>query len=327
MKILVINKDEISWVITMTEAIEAAREALRIYSTGETDIPLRSTVAVEKWKGQALFMPGYAQDSDALGMKIVSVYPGNPAKGIPGVPSTMILLDSETGQVNALLDGTSLTQLRTGAMAGVATELLAKPLARKFVLIGTGGQAKSQLEAVLCVRPIEEVWITSQNPEHARSFLDSLPDYPGVRFYLAQDPAEAIRSADIITTVTTSLDPVFSGADIGPGTHLNAMGSYTPQMSEIPELVLEKAAKIYVDTLDAFTESGDFQKPLARGTFDPDRLTGELGRLIAGEIPGRTDEAEITFFESTGNAILDLVTAKKIYEKAVALGMGTWIEL
>ena len=327
MQILVLNKTEIGQIFTMREAIDAAAEAMRMYSSGQTDIPLRSNINIEKFQGQALFMPGYVAESDALGLKVVSVYPGNPGKGIPGVPSTMILLNSATGQVNALMDGTSLTQLRTAAMAGVATDLLARSDAKKFVLIGTGGQAQSQLEAVLSVRSIDEVQIYSRDPDHAKAFVERLPDYPGVRIQTVQSLDEAIAGADIVTTVTTALEPVFDGALIKPGTHINGMGSYTPQMSEIPELVLQRASKLYVDTMDAFTESGDFQKPLLNGTFDQTKLTGELGCLIAGEIHGRESDDEITFFESTGNASLDLVTAQKIYDKALLLGLGTWIEL
>lgn len=327
MRILVLNKTEIGQVITMAQAIDGAKEALLIYSTGEKDIPVRSNIAVSPWQGEALFMPGYVKDSDALGLKIVSVYPGNPRQGLPGVPSTMILLDSATGQVNALLDGTCLTQLRTAAVAGLATDLLARPDAHQFVLIGSGGQAQSQLEAVLTVRPISKVLVYSQDPDHAERFVANLPEYPGVEVKVAKNIEAAIAEADIITAVTTAKDPVFSGELIKPGTHINGMGSFTPQMSEIPELVLQKAHKLYVDTLDAFLESGDFQKPLLKGSFSREQLTGELGHLIAGNIPGRSDDQEITFFESTGNAILDLVTAKKIYDKAIARGIGTWVEL
>ena len=327
MKILVLNKEEIKRVITMPEAIAAAREALESYAAGEKDIPLRSSIAVDQWQGQALFMPGYAKESDALGLKVVSVYPENPAKGLPGVPSTMLLLDSQTGQVNALMDGTSLTQLRTGAMAGAASAALSRPESSVFALIGSGGQARSQLEAVLAVRPIKHVFLCSRNPEHARAFARSLPGYPGATIEVMESIEEAIAQADIITTVTTAKEPVFSANAVKPGTHINAMGSYTPAMSELPEQLLERAAKLYVDTMDAFTESGDFQKPFRKGSFDADRLTGEIGRLFAGEIPGRENPEEITLFESTGNAILDLVTAKKIYDKAISLGIGTWIEL
>ncbi len=327
MKILVLNREEMNQVMTMKEAVAAAREALTIYSTGEKDIPFRSNIRIEKGQGNALFMPGYVSDLDALGLKIVSVYPENPRKGIPGVPSTMILLDSETGQVSAIMDGTCLTQLRTGAMAGAATATLAREDAEKFVLIGAGGQAESQLEAVLSVRDIKEVHVFSRDPDHARAFARSHDNHPGVRIRAGDDLDLAISQADIITAVTTSLEPVFDGSRVRPGTHINGMGSFTPDMSEIPQEVLGQSARIYLDSMDCLIECGNFQKPMKAGNFDPHEITGEVGELLAGRKPGRESEKDVTFFSSTGNAILDIVTAKKIYDQARAKGMGTWIEL
>lgn len=327
MKVLLLNQEEMQSIISMAEVIEADKQALDIYSNGEKDIPLRINLDVPEHEGQSLYMPGYAAKAKALGVKIVSVYPRNIEKGITSVPSTMVLVDDVTGQVNCLMDGTYLTQLRTGAVSGAATDLLAKKDAENFLLIGTGGQAAGQLEAVLCVRPIKTVKVFDVNLERAKEFAANMSKKFGVDVQASENLDEDVKNADIITAVTTAKQAVFNGTLVKPGAHINGVGSYTPEMSEIPEEVLQKSGKIYVDTVDAVTESGDFQKPLAAKTFDESRITGELGELIAGNKPGRENDDEITFFETTGNAILDIVVAKKIYDNAMEKKVGNFVDL
>lgn len=327
MKILVLDRADMDRVITMEQAVDAAREAFITYSTGVNDIPLRSSIQVSHWNGNALFMPGFVPDSDALGLKIVSVYPDNSEKGIPAVPSTMILLDSKTGQVSAILDGTHLTALRTGAMAGAATAALARKEAEKMVLIGAGGQAKSQLEAVLSVRDIKEVQVFSRHLDRARVFADKHDHYPGVKVRAGEDLDRAVSEADILTAVTTSRSPVFDGSRVKAGAHINGMGSFTPEMAEVPEEVLQRAGRIYLDSFDCLTECGDLRQPIQSGAFEEARITGEIGELLAGRKPGRDHAEQITFFAATGNAILDIVTAKKIYDQAIERNIGRWIEL
>lgn len=327
MKILLLSKEDMKRVITMAEAIQADKDALAIYSCGEKDIPLRTNLDIKEFEGQSLYMPGYAKAVNALGVKIVSVYPNNTEKGIPSVPSTMVLMDDKTGQVNALMDGTYLTQLRTGAVAGAATDLLARKDAKKFVLIGTGGQAASQLEAVLAVRSIREVKVFSRHIPKAEEFAQAMKKKFGIDISVSTNLNKDIQSADIITAVTTAKNPVFDGSFLKPGVHINGVGSYTPEMCEIPPEVLEQAAKIYVDTKDAIKESGDFQSLIVKDRFNLARVTGELGELIEGNSPGRENDQEITFFKTTGNAILDIVVAKKIYDNAKLEGLGNLVDL
>lgn len=327
MKLLVLDRTDMAGVMGMEQAVAAAREAMVTYSTGTTDIPLRSSIEVDQWAGNALFMPGFVPGADALGLKIVSVYPENAEKGIPAVPSTMILLNSHTGEVSALMDGTYLTALRTGAMAGAATDALAREETERMVLIGAGGQALHQLEAVLSVRAIREVEVFSRRPERAEAFVGAHDHFPGVRVKAGRDLDEAVGRADVITAVTTSTGPVFDGRKVRPGTHINGMGSFTPAMAEVPEELVQRADLIYLDSRDCLAECGDLRQPIEKGTLDLGRITGELGELLAGRTPGREDPEQITFFAATGNAILDIVTARKIYDQAVARGIGRWIEL
>ena len=333
MKIRVLNQQDMQKVFTMEEAIKAAGDALAMYSAGNTDIPLRANINVAEHGGNSLYMYGYAAPAQALGVKIVSVYSGNAAKGLPVVPATMVLLNSATGQVCALMDGTYLTRARTGAVAGAATQLLARKDCKVFALIGTGGQAEGQLEAVLTVRPgLEKVLVYSRNFEKADAFAKARAAKFGEKFSVeitaAHSSEEAVKDADIITAVTTANNAVFDGRLIKKGVHINAMGSYTPDMAEIDEYIVTTANKIYTDTNEGvISESGDIIQPMEKGTFRESDITGELGQAINGAVAGRESDDELTLFESVGTAVLDIVTAQRIYERAEELNVGSVIEL
>lgn len=331
MKIRVLNEENIKEIMSMKDAIEADKLALKIFSNKDADIPLRANIDVPEHNGQSLYMYGYAAPASASGVKIVSVYPDNIKKGLNTVPSTMINLNSETGEVNCLMDGTYLTRLRTGAVSGAATDILARKDSKIFALFGTGGQAESQLEAILNVRDIEEVRVFDLSKERAEDFAkrmqDKFKDEFTFEIKAVDSSKEAIEDADIITCVTTAKNPVFDAENLKKGTHINAVGSYTPEMSEISEQTLLKADKIYVDTPDAAKESGDILKPIQNSSFDLEDITGELGEVISNKKVGRENDDEITFFETTGNAILDLVVSQKIYEGAKEKNIGSIIEL
>lgn len=332
MKILVLNEKDMRSVLTMEEAVKADRDALSLYSAGESNIPLRANLDVPEHNGQSLYMYGYAAKAHALGVKIVSTYPDNIDKGIPSVPATMVLLNSETGETCSFMDGTYLTRLRTGAVSGLATEILSRKDSKIFAVIGTGGQAQGQIEAVLTVRPeIELVKVYDLNTERAKVCAEQMTalfkgKFPA-KFEAASSSAEAVKDADIITTITIAKDPVFDGRLVKKGAHINGVGSYTPELSEIDEYIITHADKIYMDTPDALEESGDFIKPINKGIFSADKITGELGAVINGDVIGRESDDEITFFETTGSAVLDIVTAQRIYEKAIEKGVGQFIEL
>lgn len=332
MKITLLREADIRAAFTMSDAVVAAADALAAYSAGGCAIPLRANLNVPEHNGQSLYMFGYAPQADALGVKIVSVYPDNIAKGLTSVPATMVLLNEATGEVCALIDGTWLTRLRTGAVAGAATQLLARKDAALGALFGTGGQAETQLEAMLTVRPgIREVRVFDVVTERAQAFADKmtaqLSDRFAAKILAATSSDDAIDQADIVTTVTTSSRPVFNGAYLKDGAHVNAVGAYTPTMQEIDATVLQRAGKFYVDTRDgALRESGDFLIPLAAGQITHAAVTGELGELVAGKTPGRESDNEITVFETVGSAVLDVVTAKRIYARAAELGIGQSIE-
>ena len=331
-EILILKESDISSMITMSDIIEADKEALSIYSSQKSNIPLRSNLNVPEFNGQCLFMNGYAAPAKALGVKIVSVYPDNINKNIPSVPATMVLVNAETGMVNSLIDGTYLTRLRTGAISGLATDILSRKDSKIFALFGTGGQAVTQLEAVLTVRNIEEVRVFDISKERAEEFAKKMSDKFGKKFnvkiFAAESSDAAIDNADIITTVTTSKKPVFDANKVKKNVHINGVGSYTPEMQEIPGDILVKANKIFVDTRDgAINESGDLINPIKDGLIKKEKINGELGEVINGVIKGRENDDEMTFFKTTGSAVLDLVAAQKIYEMAKVKKVGQMVDL
>ena len=328
MEIKVINKAIIDDVYTMLDAIQANKEALAIYSRNGSIIPLRTNIDVTAFEGQSLYMPGYAADAHALGVKIVSVYPNNIAKGIPSVPSTMVLIDDETGQVIALLDGTYLTQVRTGAVAGAATDLLARQDSKVFTIFGAGGQAESQVDAVLAVRDIEQVYVCDLDEARREAFAAHIAEKHHVKAEAAASAEDAVRQSDIITCVTTTRRPLFDASWLKAGAHVNGIGSYTPEMQEIPAEAILNADGVYVDTFDGvLNEAGDFIKPISEGMFTNKIITGELGDVVNGTVVGRKDASQITVFKSTGSAVMDVVNARRIYEKALAHNAGDSINL
>lgn len=323
---LLLTKKDIKQIFTMQDAVEADKQAFRIYSEGGSVVPLRVNIGAPNYEGQTLFMPGYVEELDSMGIKIVSVFPHNIKKGLPSVPATMVLIDGTSGEVCCIMDGTYLTQLRTGAAAGVATDLLARADAQIGALIGTGGQAITQLEAMLTVRALTEVRIFDINLERTQSFVAQMQDVFanfGTHLRAVETSDEAITNADIITAVTTSRQPVFNGRLVKAGAHINGVGSYLPHMQELDEFIVQRADKIFFDSQEAvLAESGDFIIPLTKGTITVDKFTGEIGKVISHTLPGRETPTEITLFKTVGMAVLDVVTAYQIYQRALIQDIG-----
>lgn len=331
MNIVVLRENDMKNIFTMADAIQADKDALEIYSRNGADIPLRVNINVPEHEGQSLYMPGYAADTNALGLKIVSVYPKNIEKGLTSVPATMVLVNNETGEVCSLMDGTFLTRIRTGAVSGAATDILARKDSKVFALFGTGGQAESQLEAVLNVRNIELVKVFDLSEERRNDFVkrmnESFSKKFSVKIEAAASADEAIADADIITVVTTAKQPVFNGKLVKKGAHINGVGSYTPDMQEVDEYIVCNS-KVYVDTKDGvFNESGDLIVPVSKGIYSFDKVVGELGEVILDKVVGRENDDEITFFKTVGSSVLDVVTARRIYEKALEMNVGEIVSM
>ncbi|MDQ4078130.1 MAG: hypothetical protein M3220_18025 [Chloroflexota bacterium] len=322
MRLRILSQDEVRAAIDMRQAIEAMREAFRQVSTRQARVPLRLPLATDR--GVTLFMPAYLQESGELGAKVVSVYERNAERALPVIHALVLVLDNETGVPQAIMDGTYLTALRTGAASGLATDLLARAGASVVAVFGAGAQARTQLEAVRAVRAIREVRIVSRSRESAQRFAAEIE---GVAVRVMDDRVAAVRGADIIVTATTSATPVFDGDAVEPGTHVNGIGSYTATMQEVPSTVVRQA-KIVVDQREAaLEEAGDLIIPLQQGIITEAAIYAELGELVSGDKAGRVSDQEITFFKSVGNAAQDVVTAQRVLRAAEKKDLGTIVLL
>jgi alanine dehydrogenase len=325
--IRILSREDVRHALPMGQAIEAMKAAFAQLSTGQADVPLRVALQVPQHKGVTLFMPAYLAADDQMAIKIVSVFDDNPAQGLPLIHALVVVVDATTGEPAAVMDGTFLTALRTGAASGAATDLLARHDARTAAIFGAGAQGRTQLEAICAIRPIHAAWIYDVVPERAAAYAAEMSQRLSLSVQVAKAPAEAARQADIICTATTSSAPVFEDADVRPGTHINAVGAYTPHMQEVPaETVLR--ARVVIDHREAsLAEAGDLLIPLQQGVMTEDHIYAELGEVAAGHKPGRASPEEITLFKSVGVAVQDVAAAGAVLEAAQRLGLGTEVAL
>lgn len=323
---LLLSRSDIQKLISMPEVIEAMGQAYRLASQRNCVVPLRTRIEAPGKEGCFLFMPAYSEGIEAAGLKLVNVFPENAALSLPTAPAQILLIDGKTGIVRAAMNGTYVTQIRTGASSGLAFSLLGKTEAKTGALIGTGSQALAQLEAMLCARKLERVYIYSTCQERKNRFCETakkeLSSY-GASFNPASSAEEAVSDADLIVTVTSSSTPVFDAKYLKKGATISCIGSYQPSMQELDPGALLLASKIFFDSTDAvLSEAGDILIPLKEGLIPRERLTGEIGEVILGQKTGRESEEEIIVFKSVGIAIQDLVCADLIYRRALEAGIG-----
>lgn len=330
MKLKIISRKEVAQAVKMTEAIEAVKKAYIQLSSGKAKVPLRSHIEVKRQNAVSLFMPAFLSESEAMGIKIVTVFPKNQEKKLPTIYATVITLDTKTGRPLAVIEGSYLTALRTGAASGIATELLAREGTEIAAIFGAGAQSRTQLEAICTVRHIKKVWVYDINKERARAFGEEMKAHESpipFDISMADSPSQAVREADIICTATTSLVPVFNDADLKAGVHINGIGSYTPEMEEIPPETVARS-KVVVDSLKAtLAEAGDLIIPLKKGLISKEDIHGEIGEVAVGKIPGRESDEELTFFKSVGVAVQDVAVAELVLHRSQDLGLGFDVDI
>jgi ornithine cyclodeaminase/alanine dehydrogenase-like protein (mu-crystallin family) len=301
-----LGAEEVRARLPMAAAIDALEEAFRTQdpSTG----PIRTSV--ETPSGSLLLMP--ATGEGGVGVKLVTLSPGNPARGLPLIHAVYVLFDGGTQAPRAVLEGAALTAHRTAAVSGLATRLLARPDARRLVLFGAGVQATSHLEAMCAVRPIREVVVVSRSEGPARVLVDAAR---AAGAEARTGVPEDVEGADVVCTCTTSPDPLFDGSRLPPGCHVNAIGSYQPTTRELDTETVRRA-RVVVETREvAMEEAGDLLIPLGEGAVGPDHVVADLSELVRGAEVRRSPE-EITLFEGVGMAFEDLVVARAIVDAA-----------
>jgi len=319
----ILTAADIRAAVTMTDAIAAVRQGFVALSTWHATVPVRSALPMPG--GVVLYMPAHLHGEPYSTVKIVSVYEANIERGLPAVMASVLVLDAETGQPVAMMDGTSLTALRTGAASGLATALLARPDAKILGVIGAGAQAWTQIEAIYAIRPIEEIRLYSLR--NAELMATRLRSAYSARILVAANRHEALEGADVIVAATNSKTPVVHRADLKPGAHVNGIGSFTPEMQEVAADVVA-SAKIVVDHRpSAWAEAGDLIVPRDQGLIREDDVYAEIGEIAANIKPGRTTQDEITFFKSVGNAVQDAAVAGLVVKIAQERGLGTTVHL
>ncbi|MGD8701908.1 MAG: hypothetical protein PVH26_05700 [Desulfosarcina sp.] len=319
MQIRVLTADDIRLSLTMREAIDAVAKAFGQLSAGKATMPLRSRFHTEN--GVTLLMPAHLHESGDFAVKIVSIYRDNPTRGLPTVAATVLVLDPQTGMPLALMEGDSLTALRTGASGGVAARYLARTDARTVALFGAGVQARAQLEAVLAEREIERVLIVDPDETAAQRLVGDIARWSQAPVpEIAASPEAAVTRADIVLAATTSMTPLFDGSLLKPGTHVTGVGSFAPDMQEIDAATIDRAWVVVDQREAAMSEAGD----IILGNADID---AEIGEIVNAAAPGRQNDAQITFFKSVGLAVQDAVTAAAVLRAAEEKGLGTVINM
>ncbi len=322
----ILSAAEVKQALPMAEAIDGMKQAYAALSAGQAQMPDRLKVPVAEQEAIALFMPAYLPQPSALAVKAVSVFPHNPTRGLDLIQAAVLALDPETGQPLALLEGKTLTAIRTGAASGAATDLLARPDSHVLALFGAGKQAAAQVEAVCTVRPIQTVWIYDPDANRAAALAARIRGQGPVPADVrpAQSPAQAVAEADVICTVTTAENPVFAHQDLKAGVHINALGAYRPDMREIPPETVG-AARLFVDHFPAVQhEAGDLLFALESGLLSLADLQ-EIGDLVRGEAEGRQSAQEITLFKSVGVAVQDAIAAHIALKNARQHNLGVQI--
>jgi len=327
---LVLSRADLERLLTPREVVDALEGAFALSAAGRADVQPRTSLAVGS-DGVLLVMPAAIRDETGggrdLGSKLVSVYPGNRSRGHPTLYATYILMDGATGRPLALVEGTYLTALRTGATSALAARFLARRNARRVVCFGAGVQAGFQLTCLAAVLSIEHVSVVGGDPTRARSFVEHVSRRLGVTVDVARDARAAVRMADVVTCATTSREPVVFGADLRKGTHLDLVGAFRPTDREADTEAIRRA-RLVVDTYaGAFEEAGDVLIPIKEGAIGRDHVAAELAEVVTGARPGRTREDEITVFKSVGWALEDLTTARLAYNRAMAQKVGTEVTL
>ncbi len=325
--IRILSAQDIRQALPMCEAVAVMKEAFAELSAGRVTMPVRTHIDISAHAGTSLFMPCFAERFGRIGLKVVNLFDNNPATGLPRIQGLVCLFEGQTGSPIALLNGTYLTALRTGAASGAATDLLARPEATTVAIFGAGVQGRTQLEGVCAVRPIQKALVFDPVVDTAVAFAAEMSLSLGIVVTAVSAPQEALRTADVVCTATVSKTPVFEDKDLAPGAHINAVGSYKPDVQEIPAETVRRALLVVDHRTSALAETGDLIIPIRKGIIQESDIHAELGEIGAGISSGRASESGITLFKSVGLAIQDLAAAARAFENAAKRGLGQLVDL
>lgn len=329
---LILTRRDIEALLTVADVTAALEIAFQRHAAGETTVPRRSVMPSAE-DGLLLLMPAAIRPATpggtpgALGAKLVTFYAGNAARGVPTHLATYLLLDQGSGALLAVLDAEFTTGLRTAATSALAARYLARPDSHRLACFGTSVQAAFQLRGLASVLPIREITVTGRAGERARAFAARMQGELGIAVSAVEDGARAVGEADLITCATTATTPLFDGARLAPGTHIDAVGSFRPAHRELDTESIRRA-RVVVETYDGvLAEAGDLAIPLGEGAITRAHVVAELGEVVSGARPGRVSPEDITIFKSVGFALEDLAAARLAYERAREQGVGLEVDL
>lgn len=319
---VVLTGKDVEQVLTMREAIDVVESAFADHAQGKTQMLPRSYLFLDEYAGRIGFMPAHIKSLDAAGIKIVCAYHDNPKLyGLPSVTATVILNDTKTGLPLAIMDGTYLTMIRTGAIGAIAAKYLARRDAKQVGVVGAGVQGRGQLRGLVEVRAIEKVLVYDPIPEQGRWFAEEMGRELSVDIVPTDSAEKAVRNVDVVAVATPSSTPVLRDEWVGSGLHITTVGVSTAGKQEVATEVF-KRGKLVVDELSQTSKIGGINVPFSKGLLRGEDVYAEIGEIILGKKPGRTSDDEVTVFISSGLAIQDIATAKLVYDKARQLGLG-----
>ena len=310
-----INKEKIASLLPMNECIEVMEKMFLSLAKGECIQPLRSMMWLPERTGLLGMMPGHSKSLGIMGIKVITVFHGNRDEGLPSHQGVVILFDARHGQPLMMFDASEITAIRTAAASAVATRLLSRENSELLAIIGSGEQAQRHIEAILLVRKVKQVNIWSRNENHTQELVKHVSGQYGIPISIKKNAQEAVKSADIVCTATSSPEPVVNGDWISPGTHINAVGSSTASTRELDTIAV-KRAKLFADCYESiFNEAGDFLIPKQEGAVSDNHVKAEIGELLLATKKGRENDQEVTIFKSLGMAVEDIFAASHIYNK------------
>ena len=327
MKLLVLSAPAVHELVSHAECADAMRAALAALARGQADQPLRTVLKPAGAAGMLGLMPSYRRgEAGAYAVKAICIFPGNPVLGLDTHQGVVLLSSAQTGEPLALLNASAVTELRTAATSVVATGLLARDDATELAIIGTGVQARAHLLAIAASRRLTQVRIAGRAAAAAARFAAEMAGHTDAEVTACGSAAEAVAGAGIVVTATSSAEPVLRREWLAPGTHINAVGACLPHARELDTATVAAAA-LFADSRESVRgESGDYLLALAEGAIEPDHIRAEIGEILIGSAPGRSDAGQITVFESLGVAVEDLATASLAVSKARESGAGIWVE-
>jgi ornithine cyclodeaminase len=327
MEVLIVEQREVSRLLPMDDCMDAVAQALISLARGDALMPLRTIVWLPDRTGGLVAMPSALPSAGALGIKVITVFPGNVGTEFDSHQGAVLLFEGEHGRLLAIIDATEITAIRTAAVSGVATRLLAREDAGDLAILGSGTQARSHLEAMFLVRPVSRVRVWSRTRQRAEAFAERASARHSVPVEVTSTASDAVDGADLICATTSSPQPVLLGEWLAPGAHVNAIGAVGPSNRELDTLAIARS-RLYVDRREsAVNEAGEFVQAQAEGAIGQDHIVGEIGEVLAEIAPGRQTHEEITVFRGVGLAIEDLAAARVIYQRAVDGGAGVQVEL